>query len=397
MRVALHWVQIESGGVDSYLLTFLKNWPDQSDQFLLLCNSDNMGAERIAQELKQFGVELAEFRAAGVKKSRVKSLFKFLFFPIYFFFLKLEAKRELQKHGPFDALIVQNGCYPGSWQSLAALWAAYELNMPKRMLVIHHGALHNNIIRNFGEFLVDHMIHKWATDIVAVSRATRQTLIDYRGFDPYINPIRVIHNGVDKLAINEHESPSLRERFKIKENQILLGIVGRIERYKGHEDLLLALDNMGDDEKRRFTVLFIGSGKNDEIERLKQMSEQLDLRDNIIFTGYLPEKPVCFIAQLDIMLMITKDFEGFGLTIAEAMLAKTPVIATAVGAVPEFVNENIASLIPPESPADICDVLLEYIVDQKKFTDMAIKAEKHIQKYSGKKMRREYHRLLHLH
>ena len=79
------------------------------------------------------------------------------------------------------------------------------------------------------------------------------------------------------------------------------------------------------------------------------------------------------------------------------MLAKTPVIATAVGAVPEFVNENIASLIPPESPADICDVLLEYIVDQKKFTDMAIKAEKHIQKYSGKKMRREYHRLLHLH
>jgi glycosyltransferase involved in cell wall biosynthesis len=397
MRVAMHWVQTESGGVDSYLITFLKKWPDQSDQFLLLCNSDNMGAKRIAPELKRFGIDFAELPAAGTRQSGIKSLFRFLFFPIYFFLLKLEAKRELKKYGLFDALIVQNGCYPGSWQSLASLWAAYELNMPKRMLVIHHGALHNNIFRNVGEFLVDHMIHKWATDIVAVSRATRKTLIDYRGFDPYRNPIRVIHNGVDKLAANEHEYPSLREQFKINADQILLGIVGRIERYKGHEDLLLALDNMREDEKRRFTVIFIGCGKNDEIERLKQISEQLDLNDNVIFSGYLPEDPVHFIAQLDIMLMLTKDFEGFGLTIAEAMFAKTPVIATAVGAVPEFVNDNIVSLVPPESPANICDVLLEYILDRRKFTDMAVKAEQHIQKYSGKRMRREYHRLLHLH
>jgi len=144
----MHWVQTESGGVDSYLITFLKKWPDQSDQFLLLCNSDNMGAKRIAPELKRFGIDFAELPAAGTRQSGIKSLFRFLFFPIYFFLLKLEAKRELKKYGLFDALIVQNGCYPGSWQSLASLWAAYELNMPKRMLVIHHGALHNNIFRH---------------------------------------------------------------------------------------------------------------------------------------------------------------------------------------------------------------------------------------------------------
>ena len=357
MRIALHWIQTESGGVDSQLITLLRNWPDHEDQFVLLCNSDNRGCQRIAPELKQLGVDLKELPAVGARQNKLNSLFKLLFFPLYFFLLKIQARHALQKHKPFDALMAQNGCYPGSWESLAALWAAYELQIPKRMLVIHHGAVHNNIIRHLGESLVDYMVHKWATDIVAVSRATRQTLIDYRGFDPYINPIRVIHNGVDKLALSEDESFSLRERFNIDADQILLGMVGRIERYKGHEDLLLALDNMDDHEKKRFIVLFIGSGKDEEIERLKHMVEQLGLNENVKFTGYLPGDPVHFIAQLDLMLMLTKDFEGFGLTIAEAMFAKTPVIATAVGAVPEFVHEGIASLVPPESPSDICDVV----------------------------------------
>jgi len=94
--------------------------------------------------------------------------------------------------------------------------------------------------------------------------------------------------------------------------------------------------------------------------------------------------------------MLTKDFEGFGLTIAEAMFARTPVIATAVGAVPEFVNDGIASLVHPESPADICEVLVDFLVDSNKFLDRADKAEKHIQKFSGENMSRQYHRMLHL-
>lgn len=392
----MHWIQTESGGVDTQLLSLLRNWPDPNDQFVLLYNADNQGYKRISTELQTLGVTTKKLPSAGAKKNRLKSIFKFLLFPIYFFLLKVQAKHELQRCGSFDALLVQNGCYPGAWKSLAALWAAHELRISKRMLIIHHGALHNNILRRPGESLLDYMMYKWATDIVAVSRATRQTLIDYRGLDPSKNPIRVIHNGVDRKTLNNNEAVSLREKFNVGSNQVLIGMVGRIERYKGHEDLLLALGEMNDAQKRRFFVLFIGSGEDEEIERLMKMAEQLDLSANVIFSGYLPGDSVDIIAQLDLLLMLTKDFEGFGLTIAEAMFAGTPVIATAVGAVPEFVNDDIAVLVHPESPEDIAKALLAYLLDAKKYGDRAKRAEKHIKAFSGEEMSRKYHRLVHL-
>jgi glycosyltransferase involved in cell wall biosynthesis len=317
-------------------------------------------------------------------------------FPFYFFGLKARVKSEIKRLGHFDALVIQNGCYPGHWKNLAALWAAHELKIPKRMLIIHHGALHNNMIRHLGESWVDYMVHFWATDIVAVSRATRQTLIDYRGFDPYKNPIRVIHNGIDRTPSFDDAPVFLREKFNVGADKILLGMVGRIERYKGHEDLLLALDEMDESAKKRFFILFVGEGKDEEVERLRTMAEQLGLEKNIAFTGYLPGDSKRLIAQLDLLLMLSKDFEGFGLTIAEAMFAKTPVIATTVGAIPEFVSNDIACLVPPESPADICMALLAYLADADRFIDRADKAEKHIQKFSGENMSRQYHRMLRL-
>lgn len=389
-------MQYDSGGVDSQTLSLLRNWPSQEDQFVLMFNSDSKGCRRISDELKQLGVILKELPPGGFTNNIFKKLFNFLFFPAHFILLKMKARRELQSLGHFDALLIQNGGYPGHWKSLAALWAAHELKIPKRILVIHHGALHNNIVRRLGESLVDYMVHRWATDIVAVSRATRQTLINHRGFDPYKNPIRVIHNGIDRTTVNNDEAVVLRNEFNIAGNKILLGMVGRIERYKGHEDLLLALDELPPAEKERFVALFIGTGDDVEVARLKRMADQLGLANQVMFTGYLQGDPVRLIAQLDLLLMLTKDFEGFGLTIAEAMFAKTPVVATSVGAIPEYVHEGVASLVHPESPSDIRNVLLDYLADSKKFLDRADMAERHIQKFSGADMSRQYYRLLRL-
>jgi glycosyltransferase involved in cell wall biosynthesis len=78
------------------------------------------------------------------------------------------------------------------------------------------------------------------------------------------------------------------------------------------------------------------------------------------------------------------------------MLAKIPVVATDVGAVREFVNSDIATLIPPESPVDISEVLESYLRDRGSFLSKIDKANKHIQKFSGENMSRQYYRILHL-
>lgn len=394
MKIGIHWVQFEAGGVDTHLLSMIKNWPND-DHFILFHNKNNEGLKRISAELGKYEVELVAFPSIKQHHMLIK-LFRFVFFPIFFFWLERSQSSIVRSVGDLDAIIVQNGTYPGSWHSLAAVWAAHKLHIKKRMLIIHHGALHSNIIHHPGEKLIDYMIHKWATDLVAVSRATRQTLIDYRGFDPSRNPIRVVHNGIDPSTDFAGNTAQIRKQLNIGDNVTLLGMVGRIERYKGHEDLLLAMSEMDTKMIDRLAVIFIGSGEVGEIDRLNKMAKTLGLEEKIIIPGYIDGDSIQLISQLNILLMLTKDFEGFGLTIAEAMISDVPVIATKVGAVQEFVNQEVAHLIPPESPSDIARVLTAYLNNPDEFKLRAKKAKKHIERFSGAKMSNQYCRLLHI-
>ena len=394
MKIGIHWVQFEAGGVDTQLLSMIKNWPND-DHFVLFHNKNNEGLKRISTELGEYEVELVVFPSIKQHHVFIKFL-RFIFFPIYFFWLKRKQSSIMRSIGGLDAVIVQNGTYPGSWHSLAAVWAAYKLHIKKRMLVVHHGALHSNMIHHPGEKLIDYMMHKWATDLVTVSRATRQTLIDYRGFDPSRNPIRVVHNGIDLSVDSTGNAVQIRKKLNIGDNVTLLGMVGRIERYKGHEDLLLAMSEMDTKMIDRLAVIFIGSGEVDETDRLNKMAHKLGLADKVIIPGYIDGDSIQLISQLNILLMLTKDFEGFGLTIAEAMIAGVPVIATKVGAVQEFVDQEVAYLVPPESPSDVARALTAYLNNLDEFKLRAKKAKKHIERFSGSKMSNQYCRLLHV-
>jgi len=394
VKIGIHWVQFDAGGVDTYLLSMIKNWPN-NDHFVVFHNKNNEGLKRVSAELSKYGVELVEFPSIKQYHAIIK-LFRFIFFPIYFFWLKYKQSGIIQSISGLDAIMIQNGTYPGSWHSLAAVWAAYKLHIKKRMLVIHHGALHSNIIHHPGEKIIDYMMHKWATDLVTVSRATRQTLIDYRGFDPSRNPIRVVHNGIDTSTNLTSNAVQIKKKLNIRDDAILLGMVGRIERYKGHEDLLLAVSEMDAKMIDRLTMIFIGSGEVDEMDRLNKMACTLGLADRVVIPGYMAGNSIQLISQLDILLMLTKDFEGFGLTIAEAMVAGVPVIATKVGAVQEFVNQKVACLIHPESPSDIARALTDYLNSPDEFKSRAKKAKNHIEKFSGAKMSEQYYRLLHV-
>lgn len=393
MKIAVHWVQNDIGGVDTHILSLIKNWP-KDDQFIIIYNDDNLGLKRVLNELKKYKVEFVEFKIK--KRKYLIKLLQFVFFPIYFFWLRLTQSRILKSIHGLDAIMIHNGTYPGSLHSLAAVWASYKINIKKRMLIIHHGALHGNMIHYPGEKIVSYMIHSWATDLVAVSRATRQTLIDYKGFDTFKNPIRVIHNGIDIITDHSMSTLQIRDKLKINKNNILLGIVGRVQRYKGHEDLLLAMNEMDNEMITSLSVVFIGNGTKKEINRLKEIAYKLGLEDKVFFTGFLGGVSTQLISQFNVLLMLTKDFEGFGLTIAEAMATEVPVIATKVGGVEEFVDKTVAYLIPPESPSDIAKALTNYIMNNDDFSLRAKKAKQHIKNFSAVKMSNQYYRLLNL-
>lgn len=394
MKIGIYWIQNEYGGVDVHLLNLIKFWPTQSDDFVILTNRDNDGFKNIKRNLSNFKHVEIVFVASGWKYLNffIVKLLHFCLFPFYFIFQIFKIIFEFKKL-QLDTLIVQNGGYPGSFKALAAICAAYILKIDKRVLIIHHGSLHNNVLRRPLENYLDFIIPSLSSDIVTVSRATRNTLINHRGWDPSRSIIRVIHNGVDLQKIKIKNN--LRKILNISKSQVLVGIVGRVTRYKGHEDLIIAISELTKKERDQLTLVIIGRAPNDfEIKRLITLSKNLKVFKNVVFHGFWDGDIKEAISQLDILAMATKDFEGFGYTIVEAMSCNTPVLCTDVGAVREFINNDLVTIIPPEDPTSIAEYFTSYLNKNSKYLKKAILAEKYVKKFSAHEMALRFYRLI---
>ena len=393
MRIAVWWEQESWGGVDTHLATLLGAW-QAADRFTIFHNAANPGVKRIAAALAERRVELVatpEWRRKD--RSLARRLFDYAFLPLHFWRWIRLAKSLLAKHGPFDAMIADNGSYPGAWTSLAALGAAKQLGIAKRVLLVHHAAAPYSAGRVWFERAVDRAVQNWATDLVAVSRATRETLVRLRAFDTERNPIRVIHNGI-RLPTEPPTRAGLRQNWGLKHGEIALGMMGRIERYKGHEDVLLAVSEMPKELRARIRLIIVGEGAAEEKNRLRSMAERLDLAGQIVFTGYVDAPAPSIVSEFDLLVLATKDFEGFGLSAAEAMAVGTPVLATTVGGTTEFMSAETALLVPPESPSDIARALEAHLRDPEAVRGRVHAARGAIANFSDVAMAARFHRLL---
>jgi glycosyltransferase involved in cell wall biosynthesis len=395
MNIAIWWQQESWGGVDTHLATLLDAWPGP-DTFTIFHNGANPGLKRIGPVVRRRNIKtvaVPEWRRG--KPGRLGRIFNYGLLPLHFWRWKRRARDILGTHGPFDALIADNGSYPGAWTCLAALSAAQHHGIRKRMLLVHHAATPLSVGRSLFERAVDRCVQSWATDIVAISRATRDTLIKIRLFDTERNPIRVIHNGV-RLPAEAGTKLGLRREWEIPDGEIVLGMMGRIERYKGHEDVLLAMAELPDDMRGRVRLIVVGEGPTEEKTRLRVMAQKLGLGSRVLFTGYVDAESSSIAGEFDLLVMATKDFEGFGLAAAEAMAVGTPVLATAVGGAPEFINDHIALLVPPESPSDIAAAIETFIRDPNAAQRRAQQARQHIAKFSDVAMAKRFQRLISL-
>ncbi|MBU1012534.1 MAG: glycosyltransferase family 4 protein [Bacteroidetes bacterium] len=392
MKIAIYLDSKEHGGVDTHLLCLLQNWPDKEDQFILFYNHDNDGVKKNIVYLKRIqNLKLVQYKRFNWDRFY---LFSFFFAWLIFFYEFIRGVFLLKIHGEFDVLISDNGGFPGARSCTTIIFSSTFLKIPKRVLLIHHAAMPRIPIFILLDSIKIIGLQKCATDLVTVSLATRTTLVERRHFNTMINPIRVIPNGINLINGLGLADINLRERYNITKDEFILGIISRVERYKGQEDIIIALSRLPKEIKIKFKVLIVGGGNKKEIFRLKSLVKKYDLQDRVIFTGFIENKSDEIINCFDVLLMLTKDFEAFNYTIAEAMSIGIPTIITNVGAIPEYYNSDIARIISPESPDMICEAIIDFYNNPTKYSKMAYKAKEHIQKFNALKMAYNFHDLI---
>lgn len=187
-----------------------------------------------------------------------------------------------------------------------------------------------------------------SASVVCVSeslRATAATLCLSR------RKLKTIYNGISFPA---REKTTFREERGIPDTAVVVGNVGNLYPVKGQRYLIEAFARFLTIAPGAYLVL-VGRGR--EEGRLRRQADGLAIDpDRIIFTGFRNDV-ANILSALDIYVQPSLS-EGFPVAVLEAMSLDLPVVATAVGGVPEIITgQQVGILVPPGSAESIFNAL----------------------------------------
>jgi glycosyltransferase involved in cell wall biosynthesis len=214
-----------------------------------------------------------------------------------------------------------------------------------------------------------------AKKIIAVSHFTKWELTNYYKIPE--SKIRVIHNGVDvnkfKPAVDKRK---VKDELGFNPDDLAIVSVGRLYARKG---LFTLIESMPAVVKRFPNAKFIisGKGQSDEMHKLIAHAEKLGVKNNIIFTGYYPDKKLPKLYQAADIFAFSTFYEHHPFAILEALATGLPVVTTTVGGIPETITSGKNGfLVEPFNPRLFGEKILYLLEHPEEATEMGALARK---------------------
>lgn len=222
----------------------------------------------------------------------------------------------------------------------SGLWAARKLGVP--FVTTYHGAYNQkSAIKGFYNGVMAR-----GDRVIANSEFTRSLILSRHPVDP--TKVSVIYRGVDvagmdPVAVSLERTERLRAAWGLTEledarRKIILH-AARLTEWKGQRDLIEAgvqLKAMGDD---RAVIILAGDaqGRVAYENELKTLIKAQGLEGRVRLVGHVDDMAAAY-KLADVVVVASREAEAFGRAAAEAQAMGCPVIATDIGAPPEFLN-----------------------------------------------------------
>ena len=201
--------------------------------------------------------------------------------------------------------------------------------------------------------------------IVANSDASARALA--RALPRLARRITVIKNGIDPRPFRQvapERVAQARAAWGAGPGDLVVGMVGRLGTWKGEEQFVaLAAQARREWPQARFVI--VGSAFDNQaapVQRLRAQIAAAGLTDVVRLTGLRSDMPVVMNA-IDALAHLPARPEPFGLVVAEAMAAGKPVIAGALGGLPEIVLDGQTGFLAPPGAVDVAAQRLGFLLD----------------------------------
>ncbi|MBN8618241.1 MAG: glycosyltransferase family 4 protein [Anaerolineae bacterium] len=232
-------------------------------------------------------------------------------------------------------------------------------------VIIH--TFHGHVFRGYFSpsktrffLMLERLTARMSDTIITLSDGLRRELAeDYRITRK--GRITVLPLGLDleSFRMTARKSGGFREKWKVAEDAPLIGLVGRLTPIKNHR---LFVEAAAEVLKQRPNARFAIVGDGELREEIEGLVDRIGLREAMIFTGWERDLPPVY-SDLDV-LVISSINEGTPVTVIEGLAAGCPVVATAVGGVPDLLDQGeLGRLVEEQSATALGTAILETLAN----------------------------------
>ncbi len=256
-------------------------------------------------------------------------------------------------------------------QSVALLALAARLAGVPRVVFTAHGWSFNEPAPLVKQLL------RWFTTFLTILVTTRTIAVShFSGLQaPLYKKIRVIHNGIDEPAFlaRDEARAALARRIGAVSHPFWVGTIAELHPSKG-VDLLIQAAYLVDD----IEVVIIGEGE--ARKDLEKLIADLDLTHRVHLLGFIDEA-ARYLKAFDTFALPSRT-EALGYVLIEAGMAEVPVIAAAVGGIPEIITDQITGdLVHAYSDVKLAESLIEFKGSPNTIRRYAEALRQHVTRY----------------
>ena len=277
--------------------------------------------------------------------------------------------------------------------------AAWSLKVPVIVHTYHGHVFHSY----FGKFRtrfyigLERYLAKKSNALIAISPTQKNELANEYKIAPE-QKFKIIPLGLDLDKFQtgyESKRKKFRDEFRLREDEIAIGIIGRLVPVKNHMLFLEAVSYVLKNSSKPVKAFIVGDG--DMRKKLEEKAHQLDisftsLEDDkhaspLIFTSWRSDVDVIN-AGLDIVAL-TSFNEGTPVSLIEAQAAQKPIVSTKVGGIQDVVIENVTALLSDiHDKPSFFENLLRLVEDSELRYELSQQGKQHVM------MRYSYQRLI---
>ncbi len=327
MKVLFIINDLNSGGIENYLLRFLKHY-NKKLKPVVLCKSGNKGVLETEYQ-KIDNIEIVPLKMGFLDLKGIRNFNKFL------------------KDNNFVTVVDFTGNFAG-----IPMFISYYSGIKKR-ITFYRGATNHfkeNNIRLVYNALVNKLVLKYSTSILSNSEAAFKFFFE----DKIDHRFDVIYNGIDaEKFLNCDEN--IRKELNIPEEAFVIGHVGRYAREKNHNAVFEVAQKICSQHK---DVYFILCGKGVDVAFSEKIKD-LKLSNQIIALGY--RKDVVKILNSMNAFYFPSFSEGQPNALIEALIAGLPFVASDIDPILETIPKSHYSyLVAPEDTQKAITILTTF-------------------------------------